>query len=70
MQECPPGVYACAIQPGSSSEKAHLHETIITQVNGQAVHTPAEFYRLTLKSAGPLELTILEHGQVKTIKLD
>jgi S1-C subfamily serine protease len=70
LQECPPGVYVCEIEPGSPSERARLHEAIITQVNGQPVHNPAEFYRRTSTLTGPLELTVTDHHQPRTVKLD
>jgi S1-C subfamily serine protease len=42
----PRGVYVCEVEPGSPAEAAGLKKnTIITQVNGQRIETPEEFYR-------------------------
>ncbi len=70
LQECPPGVFVREVEAGGPAEKAHLHEAIVSHVNGESVKTPADFYRVAGKAAGTLELTILERPHTRTVKLD
>lgn len=65
-----PGVYVSEVQTDGPAEHARLHEVVITQVNGQSVRTPGEFYRIAGKLPRPLTLTVLEQGHPKTVKLD
>ena len=56
-----PGVCVREVQAGSAAAELRLHAgTVITQVNGKDVHTPAEFYREAEKvpSGKPLVLTV------------
>jgi S1-C subfamily serine protease len=58
----PPGVVIREVLPSSAAEKARLQpDTLITRVNGQAVNTPAEFYREMDRTVGPVELTVVGH---------
>jgi serine protease Do len=60
LQRIPEGVAIREIVPGSAADKARLKvDTVITQVDGRAVTTPAEFYDAMAKAVGPVELTVL-----------
>ena len=57
-----PGVCVREVQVGSPAAELRLQPgTVITQVNGTAVNTPAEFYQEVdkLNASRPLELTVL-----------
>jgi serine protease Do len=57
-----PGVYVSEVRSGSRAATAHLQvNDVITQVNGQAVESPADFYAAVEKVAdgAPLELTLV-----------
>ncbi|MBV9126391.1 MAG: trypsin-like peptidase domain-containing protein [Planctomycetes bacterium] len=45
LREIPRGVYVREVQPNSPADEARLQEAVITEVNGQPVHDPDEFYR-------------------------
>jgi S1-C subfamily serine protease len=66
--EIPQGVYVSEVVPGSAAEIARLQDAVITQVNGQAVDSPADFYRAAAKRPGPLELTVA--NRLEKVKLD
>jgi serine protease Do len=60
LQRIPEGVAIREITPGGAADKARLKvDTVITQVDGRAVTTPAEFYDVMAKAVGPVELTVL-----------
>jgi S1-C subfamily serine protease len=60
LQRIPEGVAIREIVPGGAADKARLKvDTVITQVDGRAVTTPAEFYDAMAKAVGPVELTVL-----------
>lgn len=67
---CPSGVYVSDVQPGSFADRARLHDAIVTHVNGAAVNSPRDFQRLAGKTAGPVELTLIDAGQPRTVRLD
>jgi S1-C subfamily serine protease len=69
----PPGVVVREVRTGSPADAALIQDALITHVNGQAVNTPAEFYRAAAKVIGPLELTVLDRstsGGVRKVRLD
>jgi serine protease Do len=58
-QRIPAGVLVGEVQPGTPAAAAQLRcGEVITHVNGQAVTTPAAFYRAVRGLAGPIELTL------------
>jgi S1-C subfamily serine protease len=72
-QSVPPGVYVREVEAGSSAERAQLADAVITHVNGHEVNSPAEFYRVAEKFAGPMELTLWsrdEGSAPRKVKLD
>lgn len=62
--EIPRGVYVSEIEPAGAAEKAQLKDAIITGVNGQPVHTPAEFYRVAAQKRGPINLKLNDGKEV------
>ena len=56
-REIPAGVLVREVEKGSQAEAAQLQDAIVTQVDGQEVHTPAEFYE-KMRKAGALKLTL------------
>lgn len=55
----PPGVLLTDIEPKGTAAQARLKAgEIVTHVDGQAVRTPAEFYRQIGRAVGPVELTL------------
>jgi S1-C subfamily serine protease len=63
--EIPAGVFVSEVEPGSQAEKKQLKDVVITQVNGQAVNTPAEFYRVVAQKRGPIQLVLNNGTEVK-----
>jgi serine protease Do len=66
MGEVPHGVLVREVEKGSPAEAEQLQDAVITQVNGQAVHTPAEFYEKAGK-AGALKLTLAGSDEPVTL---
>jgi len=68
----PPGVVIREVVPNSSADKANLQpDKIITQVNGRAVTTPAEYYAEMAKATARAELTILDsQGRPERVPID
>jgi S1-C subfamily serine protease len=62
------GVYVSEVQTGSRAEAEQLQDAVITQVNGVAVNSPADFYREAARKPGPLDLTVV--GRPKTVTLE
>lgn len=62
-QAVPSGVWVRDVQPGSPADASHLLDAVITRVNGEPVANPTEFYRLAAKTAGSLELHILDRTE-------
>jgi len=68
----PPGVLVREVGKGSAAEAAQLQSAVITQVDRQEVHTPAEFYE-KMRKTGPVELTLSstgDKGRPLKVKLD
>ncbi len=63
--EIPAGVFASEVEPGSQAEQKQLKDAVITQVNGQPVNTPAEFYRVVAQKRGPIQLLLNNGTEVK-----
>jgi S1-C subfamily serine protease len=62
------GVVTREVLPGSPAAKANIQVgRVITQVNGRAVFSPAEYYEAVSKGTGPLELKFSGND---TVKLD
>jgi serine protease Do len=60
LQRIPEGVAIREIVPGGAADRARLKvDCVVTQVAGQLVRTPAEFYDAMAKADGPVELTVL-----------
>jgi S1-C subfamily serine protease len=71
-REIPPGVLVRDVEKGSQAESARLQDAIIVRVDGEEVHTPAEFYERMRKN-GSVELTLAsgdEHNQTQRVTLD
>jgi S1-C subfamily serine protease len=71
--EIPQGVWVSEVVANSPADKAQLQNAVILQVNDQEVQTPADFYRLSNKVTGPLELTLMErdeNGSNRRVRLD
>jgi serine protease Do len=68
----PPGVMVREVVPGSPADRARLQvETVITQVNGRGVNSPAEFYAEMDRAAGPVVLTLLNaEGHEERVTLE
>lgn len=66
------GVVIREVVEGSPADKARLQpDKIITEVNGQAVGTPAEYYREVAKAGKKVELTYLtSRGSPDTLTLE
>jgi S1-C subfamily serine protease len=65
----PRGVAIREVEQKSAAERAGLTvDSIITQINGRSVETPADFYAAAAAAKGTLRLTI--HGRTETIQLD
>jgi serine protease Do len=64
--EVPRGVLVREVEKGSPAEAAQLQDAVITQVDGQAVHTPAEFYDKAGKT-GALKLTLAGSDEPVTL---
>jgi serine protease Do len=63
------GVVVREVQPGSTAATALLKvNEVITHVNGQAVATPADFYREARKGTGALELTL--NADARRVKIN
>jgi S1-C subfamily serine protease len=59
-RDIPEGVVVREVVPGSSADKARIQvDTVIKSVNRRPVLTPAEFYQEMDRSAGPVELTVV-----------
>ncbi len=72
QREVPPGVLVRDVEKGSQAESARLQDAIILRVDGEEVHTPAEFYERMRKN-GSVELTLAsgdEHNQTQRVTLD
>jgi serine protease Do len=72
QREVPPGVLVRDVEKGSQAESARLQDAIIVRVDGEEVHTPAEFYERIRKN-GSVELTLAsgdEHNQTQRVTLD
>jgi S1-C subfamily serine protease len=67
----PHGVMIREVVSGSAADAARLQETkVITEVNGQDVGTPDEFYREMRTAVGPVELTLMSpDGRRDKVKL-
>jgi S1-C subfamily serine protease len=62
----PRGVVVREVLPGSQAEKANVQvEGVITQVNGQPVTNPTEFYRAVGRAGGQVDLTFSNDEKVK-----
>jgi S1-C subfamily serine protease len=62
----PRGVVVREVLPGSQAEKANLQvDGVITQVNGQPIATPTEFYQAVSRASGQVELTFSNDEKVK-----
>jgi serine protease Do len=72
LARLPQGVAVREVLPDSPAEKARLQpDVIITEVNGRAVATPADFYDAMAKADGAVELTITNlEGRQENVKLD
>jgi S1-C subfamily serine protease len=69
----PPGVFISEVLPGSSAETAKLQDAIVTEVDGNPVTTPEEFYHLAGQHPGPLELTLFspeDMASTRKVKLN
>lgn len=64
--EVPRGVLVREVEKGSPAESAQLQDAVITQVNGQEISTPAEFYEKAGK-AGALKLTLAGSDEPVTL---
>jgi S1-C subfamily serine protease len=65
----PPGVVVRQVEANSPAERARIQgDAIITEVNGRAVNTPAEFYAAAASAGQSVELTI--QGRAEKIRLD
>ena len=72
QREVPPGVLVRDVEKGSQAESARLQDAIILRVDGEEVHTPAEFYERMRKN-GSVELTLAsgdEHNQTQRVTLE
>src|SRR5262249_15917270 len=49
----PEGVWVRDVEPGTAGDTARLLDTIISEVNGQRVQTPDDFYRIVDKLNDP-----------------
>jgi S1-C subfamily serine protease len=65
------GVAIREVLPNSPADKADLQpDKVITRVDGQAVHTPAEFYAALARAKGRVELTVLtSEGRPEVVPL-
>jgi serine protease Do len=60
-QSIPPGVVIREVQTNSPADRAKLQvDKIITEVKGQPVNTPAEFYAAMKKHSGPVEIRLFD----------
>jgi serine protease Do len=68
----PEGVMIREVVPGSPADKARLQpDKIITEVDGQAVTSPAEYYRAMSKAGARVEITFLDsRNRPEKITLD
>jgi serine protease Do len=67
-QDIPRGVVVCEVQPNSLAATAALSVgEVITQVNGEKVATPAQFYEAVKRLKGTVEVT-LNTGKVVKIR--
>jgi S1-C subfamily serine protease len=65
----PRGVAIREVEPSKAAEKAGLTvDSVISQVNGRSVETPADFYAAVAAAKGTLRLTI--YGRAEPIELD
>jgi S1-C subfamily serine protease len=65
----PRGVAIREVEPSKAADKAGLTvDSVITQVNGRSVETPADFYAAVAAAKGTLRLTI--YGRAEPIELD
>jgi S1-C subfamily serine protease len=65
----PPGVVIREVQPNSPADRAKLQvDKVITEVRGQPVNTPAEFYAQMRKHAGPVEVRLFDPDRFITLE--
>jgi S1-C subfamily serine protease len=65
----PRGVAIREVEQKSAADSAGLTvDSIITQVNGRSVDTPADFYAAVAAAKGTIRLTI--YGRAEPIQLD
>jgi len=71
QQDIPAGVLVRELEKGSLAEAAHLQDALIVLVDGQPVHSPAEFYE-KMRKVGSVELTVagVDEQTPQKVKLD